>query len=76
MKRVLLLQKTVDKADAKEQDVRKSYRQLGATACVQLQEKKSSDVEIIVSEKVADKDLLGVFEHSFILSNYENSHKK
>jgi len=25
---------------------------------------------------VANKDLLGVFENSLILSNYENSHKK
>jgi leucyl aminopeptidase len=33
-------------------------------------------VEIIVSEKVANKDLLGIFENSLILSNYENSHKK
>ena len=26
--------------------------------------------------KVADKEMLGIFEHSLILSNYENSHKK
>ena len=33
LKRVLLLQKTEDKEDAKEEDIRKSYRGLGVTAC-------------------------------------------
>lgn len=76
MQRTLLIQKQEDKEDAKEEDIRKSYRGLGATVCGQLQAKKASDVEIIVSEKVANKDLLGIFENSLILSNYENSHKK
>ena len=71
LKRVLLLQKTEDKEDAKIEDIRKSYRGLGVTACAQLQAKKSSDVEILVSDKVADDKMLGIFENSLALSNYE-----
>ena len=33
LKRVLLLQKTEDKEDAKEEEIKKSYRGLGVTAC-------------------------------------------
>lgn len=36
MKRILLLQKSTDKIDAKPEDIRKSYRALGVTACQQL----------------------------------------
>lgn len=76
-KRVLLLQKKADKKDAKPEDVRKSYRALGVTACQQLQAKKASDVELLISDKVADQDdHLGIFENSLTLSNWENSHKK
>lgn len=75
LKRVLLLQRKTDKADAKEMDIRKSYRGLGVTACQQLQAKKASEVNLLVSDKVADKELLGIFENSLQLSNYENSHK-
>lgn len=60
-KRVLLLQKTEDKEDAKPEDIRKSYRSLGATACGALQAKKVNDVELLISDKVADADLLGIF---------------
>lgn len=49
-------------------------RTLGATACVQLQSKKVSDVEIIASSKI-DAELLGVFHNSFYLSNYEWTRK-
>jgi hypothetical protein len=49
-KRVLLLQKSKDKADAKEMDIKKSYRKLGVTACASLQAKKVSDVEFLVSK--------------------------
>jgi leucyl aminopeptidase len=31
---------------------------------------------LLVSSKVVDKDLLGIFENSLHLCNYENSHKK
>ena len=37
---------------------------------------KSNDVEILVSNKVANKELLGVFQNSLHLSNYENNHKR
>lgn len=33
LKRVLLIQKAEDKSDAKPEDIRKSYRSLGVTAC-------------------------------------------
>ena len=36
MQRTLLIQKQEDKEDAKEEDIRKSYRGLGATVCGQL----------------------------------------
>lgn len=36
---------------------------------------KVDDVELLVSKKVATENL-GVFENSFILSNYENIMKK
>lgn len=35
-----------------------------------MQSKKSSEVEIIASEKIS-KDLLGIFSNSFALANYE-----
>ena len=35
-----------------------------------MQGKKADDVEIVVSDKI-DTSLLGVFENSFRLSNYE-----
>lgn len=76
LQRVLLLQKSKDKSDAKPNDIRKSYRSLGVTACSSLQAKKVTDVEFLVSSKVADKDLLGIFENSFYLSNYENNLKR
>ena len=76
MKRILLLQKSKDKKDAKDSDIRKSYRSLGATACASLQAKKVTDVEFLVSSKVADKELLGIFENSFYLANYENNLKR
>lgn len=44
MKRVLLLQKSKDKKDAKPEDVKKSFRKLGVTACQSLQAKKVDDV--------------------------------
>ena len=53
MQRVLLLQKCKDKDDAKEADIKKSYRSLGATACTALQAKKLDDVELLVSSKVS-----------------------
>ena len=37
---------------------------------------KASDAELLVSTKVADKELLGVFQNSLHLANYENSHKR
>ena len=52
----------------------KAIRKLGALTCVQLQAKKTSNVEVIASEGI-DKDLLGVFYNSFVLSNYEFSTK-
>lgn len=73
--RILLVQKPTDADDAKEEAIRASYRKLGATACVALQEKKTANVEILVTAKVADPKLMGVFENSFYLSNYENSLK-
>lgn len=77
MRRILLLQKKADKTDAKPADIRKSFRTLGVTACQQLQAKKASDVKILVTKQVAaDEDLLGVFENSFVLANFENSHKR
>ena len=48
---------------------------MGVTACASLQSKKVDDVELLVSKKVATENL-GVFENSFILSNYENIMKK
>jgi hypothetical protein len=39
-----------------------------------MQGKKADDVEIVVSDKI-DSGLLGVFENSFRLSNYEYSLK-
>ena len=74
-KRVLLLQKSKDKPDAKPEDIKKSYRSLGVTACASLQSKKVDDVQFLVSKKVANENL-GVFENSFMLSNYENIKKK
>lgn len=74
-KRMLLLQKSKDKEDAKEADIRQSYRKLGTTACAALQQKKTADVEFLVTSKVAESNMLGIFENSFYLSNYENSHK-
>jgi hypothetical protein len=70
-----LIQKSKDKADAKPQDIKKSYRSLGVTACGSLQAKKIQNVEFLVSKKVATENL-GVFENSFRLSNYENIMKK
>jgi len=55
-------------------DKAKAMRKLGALAVGQLQAKKASDVEVIASEGT-DKDLLGVFSNSFVLSNYEWSKK-
>lgn len=48
---------------------------MGVTACSNLQAKKVDNVEFLVSKKVANENL-GVFENSFILSNYENIMKK
>tara|TARA_B110000285_G_C15081800_1_gene593916 strand:+ start:274 stop:555 length:282 start_codon:yes stop_codon:yes gene_type:complete len=76
MKRVLLLQKSKDKKDAKPDDIKKSFRKLGVTACQSLQSKKVNDVQFLISSKVADKETLGIFENSFYLSNYENSLKR
>ena len=77
LKRVLLIQKTEDKADAKAEDVRKSYRSLGVTACSALQGMKVNAVEILVSDTLSgDAELLGIFENSLALCNYENSHKR
>ena len=75
MQRVLLLQKSKDKDDAKDSDIKKSYRSLGATACAALQAKKLNDVELLVSSKVSQSNL-GIFENSLHLSNYECVHKK
>lgn len=49
-------------------------RAMGALAVAQLQAKKSADVEVIASEGV-DKELLGVFHNSYLLSNYEYTEK-
>lgn len=74
-KRMLLVQKSKDKEDAKDEDIKQSYRKLGTTACAALQQKKTTDVEFLVTSKVADPNMLGIFENSFYLSNYENSLK-
>lgn len=50
-------------------------RGLGAKAAQEFHSKKASDVEILVSEKINDKELLGIFANSFALSNYEFTHK-
>mmetsp|Transcript_9301 Transcript_9301/g.15672 ORF Transcript_9301/g.15672 Transcript_9301/m.15672 type:complete len:256 (+) Transcript_9301:346-1113(+) len=76
MRRVLLIQKAADKKDAKPEEIKKSFRTMGVTACQQMQGKKASDVEFLVSSKVGSSELLGIFENSFHLTNYENSHKK
>lgn len=73
--RMLLVQKSKDKNDVKDDDVRKSYRKLGTTACASLQSKKTADVEFLVTSKVAESNMLGIFENSFYLTNYENSLK-
>lgn len=74
-KRILLVQKSTDAADAKEVAVRTSFRKLGTTACVALQSKKITDVEFLVTSKVAESKMLPDFENSFYLSNYENHFK-
>ena len=54
----------------------KSFRSLGVTACSQLQSKKVSNAALIISDKVACKQMLGVFENSLSLANYEQNLKK
>ena len=76
--RLLLIQKGKDKEEDGDitEKVRKSYRSLGAIACSSLQSKKTSDVTILLTDKIASSKMVGIFENSFHLSNYENSHKK
>lgn len=73
---MLLLQKPKAKEDEKEADTRKSYRALGVKACSFMQGMKASDAKFLISNEVADPAYLGVFENSFMLSNYENFLKK
>ena len=37
---------------------------------------KADDVEILISEQIADSTNIGVFENSFCLANYENFQKR
>lgn len=41
-----------------------------------MQGKKTANVTFLLSEKVAASDMVGIFENSFYLSNFENSHKR
>ena len=74
--RTLLIQKKGDKEDAKEDAIRGGYRSLGATACSALRAKKLSDVELLVTKKVSDSNMLGIFANSVHLSNYEHTLKR
>ena len=72
-KRALLIQQKL-KPDASLEDKKKEMRSLGVKACAELQARKSTDVQIIASEKIPH-DLLGIFRNSFALTNYEFSKK-
>ena len=74
--RMLLVQKNKEKEDEKLEDIRKSYRQLGAKTNTALRSMKSSEAEIFVTPKIEDSEMLPIFENSFRLSNYENSMKR
>lgn len=74
--RLLLVQKGKDKEGADAETVGSSYRALGGVACTNLQAKKTSSVSILLSDMVASSGMVGIFENSFHLSNYEQSLKK
>lgn len=73
--RVVLLQKAKDAKDAKEEDIRKSYRAFGATAAQVLQAKKTKEVHFFTTPKIEESMQMPFFENSFRLSNYEFSKK-
>lgn len=74
-KRTLLVQKSKDKDDAAEHEIRKSFRTLATVACAALQAQKLLDVEFLVTSKVCGLNQMGIFQNSFYLTNYENSLK-
>ena len=77
MRRTLLLQYSV-KPDSKNPEnadpARTALRSLGAKAAQEFQGKKSSDITLLLSDKLP-KDHLGVLANAFHLTNYEYSHK-
>ena len=77
MRRTLLLQYST-KPDAKNPDnadpARTALRSLGAKAAQEFHGKKSSDVTLLLSDKLPT-DHLGVLTNAFHLTNYEFSHK-
>lgn len=77
MRRTLLLQYSV-KPDAKNPDnsdpARTALRSLGAKAAQEFQGKKSSDITLLLSDKLPT-DHIGVLANAFHLTNYEYSHK-
>lgn len=59
--RFCLVQKPKDKDDAKEDAIRGSYKKVGATAATALMSKKVASVEILVTAKVTESNMFGVF---------------
>lgn len=76
-KRVLLVMKSADKADAKRPAVIKDWRAVGVAATVALQAKKIDNAIFLMSQKaVGDHELYGHFINAAKLANYEYAHKK
>ena len=74
MKRCLLLQ-YAPKQDAKPIEQKSTMKSLANKAVTELQAKKCSNVEVLIASSINDQELLGIFLHSFYLTNYEYSFK-
>ena len=77
MRRTLLLQYSVKPDSINPENVdpaRTALRSLGAKAAQEFQGKKSSDVTLLLSDKLP-ADYLGVLANAFHLTNYEYSLK-
>jgi len=78
-RRLLLVMKPKDKADAKLEDIIEEYRGLGESACAALQAKKLDDVLVLFTATVAEAYVnqgMGNFANAAILANYEYRFEK
>ena len=73
-KRVLVVQKNIDKPSASEALVRKAWRKLGATTWIALDSKKPENVKVLLT-KCAWGANAAILVNSFLLSNHEKVYK-